>query len=243
MACGARCFEKYQWSWAPLYRPPPGGYTIREMPPELLRDKDTQARLAYVWKNLQRAQNNSPDDAVSEMIGFLRQNGCAVLPEMRLKIEDWADDDFCSREPARCVNRPSRDPEPQKTILVQELATSTMSWAPRFWMLWNTALASDQENPQAMMERWSLTALDLVISEAGCKECESHWRSHIAALPPAVLCTTSRKSRIWLWASHNFARPGKTKTPWIDIQKGWHWPAIPPQEVADTLVEMGMDKL
>lgn len=212
------------------------------MPENLIRDRDTQGRLAFVWKNRQKAVNNQPQDAANELVGFLRQNGVAVLPDMILAINDACDDQWCTSEPSRCPGWPEnhQDETPTSTVQVMELPKSSMAFAFRYWELVNTMLATDWLNPAEEVDRLADVGLSLCQSSAGCKECASHWDALLGAYPPLTLVTDNPSARVWFWRAHNHSREGKPPTPYADIEKGWRWPKISGQQVQAILERMGM---
>ena len=238
MACGSRCHEKYPFSIVVRpHQPPPGGWTLKELPPFV-----TEERLRWAWRQRSLAQNGSPYQAVEEVGGFLRQNGGAFTPRLKWETSEFADAYWCSLDPSRC--RQSAAPEPEQSkVMPQELPKMKMQAAKRLWEVWNATMASDHEDPATVMHNWAQAALHYVASEAGCKECHQHWSALLQAYPPAALCTSNPRARVWLWACHNYSREGLPPTPYADVEKGWRWPKLTPQQVQSLLAEMGLDKL
>lgn len=239
MGCASgNCWDKFAFRIKPDYRPPQGGWQLKELPASI------EERLRWAWrKRSGRSANNNGFQAIDEAVAFLRQNGVAVTPALKLLMGQQADEQWCAAEPSRCRGSSISQPEePPATAEVVAAKPVSMAWASEFWKSMNRMLASDSDTPTERLVRWTQSALDLVESEAGCITCAEHWRSLLERFPP-TLAKTNDAARVWAWRAHNYSREGKPPTALQDVVQGWNWPAITGERARDLLIEMGMDKL
>lgn len=240
MACGQRCKDKFPWSLTIRpYHPISGGWQLKTLPPFVKED-----RFHWAWKQRQVAQNNSPEQAVEEVGAFLRQNGMTFTAEQKWLTSEHLDDQIRRTDGDRCKPRAAEADEPApQTIIPMELSTSTMSWSRRYWELFNVMAASDWANPAVEFDRMAQVGLSLTASDAGCKECNGHWRELLSAFPPLAVIKDNPSARCWLYKAHQHTRKGKVPIPLSDIIRGWKWPVIAPATASAIIAEMGMSAL
>jgi len=245
MACGFNCFGKYEFSLTPSYRPPIGGWRVPSIPPGLLPDQSTQNRLEFVWRQQAQAQNHSPQQAVDELIGFLRQNGQNISADKKTRISEFADIYWCSLEPDRCrgVRRAvavEEEPTPEPEQAMVAPTEIKLKWAKNFWSTFNVMVASDSDTPAEDVDRMARVGLTLLSGTDGCPHCFQHWTEVLESFPPVALIKNSAQARIWLWAAHTASHEGKMPVPYLDISRLYKWPEVTADVVQQFLVETGM---
>lgn len=125
--CGLHCLDSaWQPSIYPHYLPPRGGgWSISTLPEAFSSDPEWE-RLQWGWSTRQKQGNNSPSEAVNEMVRFLEQNNVKVTREVKGEIRSHADREWCSRDPKRCPKKPTgRDP--YETLALQRGARTQPS--------------------------------------------------------------------------------------------------------------------
>lgn len=246
MSCSAaRCLERYVFSLFPPYRPPSGGWSVPELPPGLIDSEIDQERLSYVWKRRAKSQNNNADGAISEVIDFLRQNGLAVTKAKKFLLSQYADNYWCSLDPARCPGHvPGVDVVDEEVEQAVDTAEPVkLRFALAYWETFNRMLASDSDTPAEDVDHMARVGLALLAGDGGCDYCLEHWKSHLESFPPIGTITDNPTARIWVWVAHNRSRQGLPPTAYDVVQRGWKWPLLTGDQVMQHVQAMGLDSL
>lgn len=119
--------SKWTPALQPAYRPPQGGWPLRELP-ETIGEPIRQA-----WKARRKQEVRNSQEAILEAAKFLEMQQVEITKELVAELRQQADWQYCTDEPSRCsrgalIARASA--APAVTDKAQTVTTNSSALAP-----------------------------------------------------------------------------------------------------------------
>lgn len=228
MACGPDCWKGWTPSIIQPYTPPKGGWGLVGVPP------GTPSETAALMTGEERWDGGTGQHGYNKPIQLIiqwleREQGVDVDKALLNQIHDWADAQWCGRDPDRC----------KKKTLSSAHMLHPMWWAKHFWQTWNAALI-DTLHPVAANQAMVLVGTAMVRGADGCEKCSRNWDRHMAEYPYQK-ATTLDTARVWLWKIHNLTRQDKAPTPYSTIAKRYGWKLYSDSELKAIVAQLKTD--
>lgn len=235
MGCGAHCRELWTPAIIRPKNPPRSGWRLIQLP-ETLR-----AQYGFAWESRRKTTVESGHAAVEEAVGFLRVNGLPTTTELRIMLQDAANEQYCASDPNRC-NAKAKISKAQAARKEQAKVTARtqMMWAGGFWITTNILAAGNFPNPGQVFGTMANYALELLSTPAGCEHCRGHWERILDYAPPEQKILSMDHARVWLWRVHNATREDKDPTPFKKVAIAWKWPVLSDEQVSALTHEMNI---
>lgn len=169
---------------------------------------------------------------VNKITSFLQKNSVAVDDELMAEIWEWANAQWCAKDPKRCRGKKvSKRP-------AEKVGTPTqMHWAGGFWTVWNAAISAPVADPVQLNQRFIWLAWTNLSGPWGCRRCAKHFRLHLADFP-VERGDDITKARVWLWHVHNLTRENLKPVPYAVIAKRYGWADLTDAELAAILKDL-----